>query len=267
MSGSPGVYIARAVYALGHPRSGGIMSGNKTYLITMGVCTCLLLLLYILRAVLGKFYRNQLVYCVQQEDLNLYNEIAESKMARLLVPPYNIHYMRLNLYMVKENKKGIDEEFDFLLNLKMGKQKRQDIVIKAFNYYVKEKDSNHSKPLLEEMRTFMDDNSRRQYEMLYDIYILKKSCYIDELEKGVESDQLPMAQKAIYEYLIALQYENRSQPKLAKEHEERSAAYLQEAVEKAQKEAEEAEEEDYDEDYDEDEEDDEESAEAEESEE
>ena len=141
------------------------MSGNKIYLITMGVGTCLLLLLYILRAVLGKFYRNQLVYCVQQGDLNLYNEIAESKMARMLVPPYNIHYMRLNLYMAQENKKGINEEFDFLLNLKMGKQKRRDIVIKGFNYYVKEKDSAHCKPLLEEMRTFIDDNARRQYEI------------------------------------------------------------------------------------------------------
>lgn len=227
------------------------MSGNKIYLITMGVGTCLLLLLYILRAVLGKFYRNQLVYCVQQGDLNLYNEIAESKMARMLVPPYNIHYMRLNLYMAQENKKGINEEFDFLLNLKMGKQKRRDIVIKGFNYYVKEKDSAHCKPLLEEMRTFIDDNARRQYEMLYDIYILKKSCYIDELEQGVESAQLPLAQKAIYEYLIALQYENRSQPKLAKEHEERSTAYLQEAVEKAQKEAEVEEEDEEDEDYEE----------------
>lgn len=232
------------------------MAEQKIYIILMIVLTIILIALYVMRSVLGKYYRNKLVGYVQECDLEKYNACADKKPVQLLVPPFNIHYMRLNLYMMLENREGIDEEFDFLLGMKTGKAMHQDVAVKAYNYYVKLRDAKRAKPLVEEIRTFADEKTVYECDLLYDVYILKKSNHIDELLEGIE--ELPLAQRAINEYLVSLQYENRNQPALAKEHEDLSTSYLQQALEAAQQE-EEDEEDEYEDDETEDESEDEES--------
>lgn len=204
------------------------MSG-KGYTITMAVLTVILLSLYILRAVLGSYYRNKLVACVQRCDLKAYEAIAGKKIVGLLVPPFNLHYMRLNLYMMLEKEQETEGEFDFLLAMSTGKTMRKEVIRKAYYYFVKRRDGARCRPLLDEFLTFASEEEAKECELLYDIYILKKSNHIKELLVGIE--ELPLAQQAINEYLISLQYENQSRMDLAREFEERSKLHLQEAVE------------------------------------
>lgn len=198
------------------------------YTIVMIVLTVIIISLYVIRAVLGTYYRNRLVICVSQCNLDAYDKLAAKKAVRLLVPPFNLHYMRLNLYMMQKNEQKIDEEFDILLEMKTGKLMRQEIVLKAFYYYVKLKSGKRCQPLLEELHTFANEDTKKECDILYDIYVLKKSNHIGELLENIE--ELPLEQRAINEYLVSLQYLNQNKPDLAKEHEERSTAYLEESL-------------------------------------
>lgn len=205
------------------------MSG-KGYTITMAVLTVILLSLYVLRAVLGSYYRNRLAACVQGCDPEAYEAIAQKKLAGLLVPPFNLHYMRLNLYMMLEKEKETDQEFEFLLAMSTGKAMRREVVRKAYYYYVKRRDGKRCRLLLDELLTFAQGEEAKECELLYDIYILKKSSHIRELMEGIE--ELPPAQRAVNEYLISLQYENQSKTDLAREYEELSRLHIKEAVER-----------------------------------
>ena len=216
------------------------MSGTG-YTITMAVLTVLLLSLYLVRAVLGSYYRNRLVACVQRCDLEAYEAIAGKKLTGLLVPPFNLHYMRLNLYMMLEKEKETEQEFDFLLAMSTGKTMRREVVRQAYYYFVKRRDGKRCSPLWDELLTFAEEGEARECDLLYEIYILKKSSHIKELQEGIED--LPLTERAVNEYLISLQYENQGKMDLAREYEELSQLHLREAVEASDSAQEEEEEE------------------------
>ncbi len=204
----------------------------------------------VLRTILGKYYRNQLVMCVQRGDLKGFDEVVGKKAVRMVVPPYNVYYMRLNLNLMMENEAEIDHDFDTLRNMTVSKALHRDVVLKAYYYYVKKKDGVRSKELIEEIRTFDEEKfgeSIKECNILYDIYILKKSNHIQELLEGIE--ELPLMQRAANEYLVSMQYENMNKPEQAKEHENMSTFYIKEALKEEQEPDEE--EEDYEEEYDE----------------
>lgn len=190
---------------------------------------------HLVRTILGKYYKAQLVMCVQRGDLEGFDQIVQKKAVQLVVPPYNVYYMRLNLNLMKENEAEVDHDFDTLRNMPVSKALHIDVVQKAYYYYVKRKDGMRSKELIEEIRTFDGEkfaDTIKECNILYDIYILKKSNHIQELMDGIE--ELPLMQRAANEYLVSLQYENQNKPELAKEHENMSTFYLKEALKEEQ---------------------------------
>lgn len=217
------------------------MMAGQWYTVTMVILTILLVSCYILRVAFGSYCRNRLVDCVRRGDLETYEAIAAKKLTMFLVPPFNLHYMRLNLYMMSEKEKETKEEFDFLLNMQTGTLMRREIVRKAYYYFVKRKDGKRCKALLDEFLTFAEEEEAKECTLLYDIYILKKSSHIEELLKDLEN--LPPAEQAVNAYLVSLQYANQGKMDLAEEYEERSKRCLREALKSGGDEQEEDEEE------------------------
>lgn len=200
------------------------------YKIIMGILTAVLIALYLIRYLGNRYCQKRLLACVQSCDLEGFAKLEGSQLVRALIPAFNLHYMKLNIYLMKGDEVHTDEEFDTLLQMKVGKAMRREAVLKAFYYYVKRKDGGRTRKLIEEIREFKDaEEVVRECNMLFDIYILGRSNHMEELQEGL--DTLPPQQKAIHEYLLSLQYANRGESERAKEYEDRSVKTLKDELE------------------------------------
>lgn len=199
-----------------------------TYTMIMTCLTGILIFLYVGRIAGTRYYQKRLTACMEQGDLDGFQALAGKRLVKWLIPPFHLHYMRLNIYLLQEDEKKTDEAFEVLLNMKVGRQMRQDVTLKAFHYYVQRKEREKSKKLLEQICTYQNREIAEECRMLFDIYVLGRSNYIDSMLS--ELPKLPSAQQAVREYLLSVQYQNRGEEQEAKAHEERSAALLREVL-------------------------------------
>ena len=80
----------------------------------------------------------QLLKNMQQGDFDAYFKRLDTLSCKYFYPPFNREYMRLNGYIMKADKKKIEECFDLILGMRMNKKQELDVVIKAFYYYLDE---------------------------------------------------------------------------------------------------------------------------------
>lgn len=141
-----------------------------------------------------------------------YLTMLDSFLVKYLYPKYNRMYMKLNGYLFMEDHEEVVRLFDEMLAMRTSKKQRRDLVVKAFNYFVEKADQKRSKALLDEIDTWEDaDDQKKESHRIYDIFILKKYSYIEEMEA-----RLPQASgmdKGFLEYLLSLQYENKGDKK------------------------------------------------------
>mgnify|MGYP005784515261 FL=1 len=204
------------------------------YKIIMITLTAVIVALYLIRFLGNRYYQKRLLNCVQRCDLDGFLKMENKRAVRALIPAFNLHYMKLNIFLMRKDEQRTDEEFDVLLDMKVGKTMRRDAVLKAFYYYVKRRDGGRTRKLIAEIRGFQDaEDTIRECEMLFDIYILGRSNHMEELLKDL--DTLPPQQRAVHEYLLSLQYENRGEKERAREYEDRSVKTLKDALEAEKK--------------------------------
>lgn len=166
--------------------------------IVMSVLTGIVVVLYIGRMLGDRYYRKKLEICVEQGDPDTFEALAKSRALHMMVSPYTLQDMR------------------------------RGVVLKAFHNSVQNREQETARELLVEIRKFDNPEIVEECNMLFDIYILKKSSYIDKMLK--EMEELPVARQALNEYLISLQYQNRGDAAKAEFHEARSAELVQKTL-------------------------------------
>ena len=143
---------------------------------------------------------------MQQGDFNAYFKLLDSLPCKYFYPPFNREYMRLNGYIMKADKKKIEECFELILSMRMNKKQELDVVIKAFYYYLDEDSKKKCKTLLERMKKIADESITQECQVIYDILLEEKTSYIDDMEKQLKNEELQEAQKGMFHYMLALQY-------------------------------------------------------------
>lgn len=166
--------------------------------IVMSVLTGIVIILYIVRMIGGRYYRRKLEACVEQGNLEAFEALAKRKDLHMMVSPYMLQDMR------------------------------RGVVLKAFHRSVQNREQEMARELLVEIRKFDNPEIVEECNMLFDIYIMKKSSYIDKMLE--EMAALPVARQALNEYLISLQYQNRGDDAKAEFHEARSAELVQKTL-------------------------------------
>lgn len=157
-------------------------------------------------------------------DFDAFFELIDKPLTRILYPEYNLSYFKLNAYLLKDDTKAATEMLEDLLNRKLGKKQRRDLVVKAFNIYLGQENRKRTQALLEEIESWDDETMRgiqHECRRTYDIVILGKSNYIDEMEREVPETQGMM--RGRLEYFLALQYENRGEKDKRDEWMERAS--------------------------------------------
>ena len=166
--------------------------------------------------------------CVNAKDYKTMLKILDSLFVKVLFQPYQVELMRLNTYLSLNDKAKIDEEFSILLSARKSVAQTQQLVLRAFVYYIKEKDKDKCSDLMELIENFNDETIKKQMRIMYDTYILKGSRYIhillEELDKTEDQNRGPIA------YMIALQYENAGNKQKAEDYKKISRKIMSAAL-------------------------------------
>ena len=175
---------------------------------------------------LRNHYINKLTGLLSAGDFAGFEALSNRFLVKLLFTPYNHAYMRLNAAMMQQDKAKIDGIFkEFLLIDDMSEQQKEDIYMKAFNYYMNEKDYDTADKYKEViMKKVRDPQLKEQTEIIYDIYALKSA---EPLEKLLaQNEQTPENQRGFGEMLISECYKNQGDEKNAEKYKKLSLTHF-----------------------------------------
>lgn len=181
-------------------------------------CLAVVFLFFIVYMGLQMYIKNKLIAFLENKDFDSFYNLLGTTKAQVVLPPYNIEYMKLNGYMMQNRKKEIDHQFTLLLRAKKNKQQTQDLLQRGLQYYIDRKDSRKCHLFLDEMKNVMGTQVMKEATYMVDILVDGKSCFIEEMKEKLNS--VSENQKPVYYYLIQKQYENCHDMKNAKLYED-----------------------------------------------
>lgn len=152
-------------------------------------------------------------------------DYLDGHLVKYLYPAFNRAYMRINAYELMGDSKGEGQELALLLSEKrLDEKQRHAIVLRGFEFYLKEGKAKKARELLDEIEGWDGFPSKGMYTVLYKVVAEKSADYIslceDKLKSAQEADKLQLL------YLLSKQYENVGQADKAREYEAQSVELL-----------------------------------------
>ena len=178
----------------------------------------IVVLLFIIYFVVQNTIKGKIMLAYQRKDYDAYNTLLDSTLAKVCIPAYNLEYMRLNGYMEQKCTKKVNAQLELLFKARKNKVQTEDLIQKSLQYYVNEKNSKNCHKLLNYMeKENLDSQIIKEASDMVDILVDHKTNHIEELEQKLNDAQ--ESQKAVYYYLLQVQYENLDNIKMAKHYE------------------------------------------------
>lgn len=139
----------------------------------------------------------------QYEELISY---LDGKYARFFYPKYNRAYMQFRTYDAMGDVKHASETIDLLFALNPADNQLPDLLIKAFEFYLRNGDKTNAKKMLDRIET-KDEFAKMAPELkkLYLVLAEGNASYIDEMKAQLNTADDPTKQRLLY--LLSKQYE------------------------------------------------------------
>ena len=154
-------------------------------------------------------------------------DYLDGHLVKYLYPAFNRAYMRVNAYERMGDSKGEEQELALLLSEKrLDKKQRQAVVLRGFEFYLKEGKAKKARGLLDEIEGWDGFPSKDMYTVLYKVVAEKSADYIPLCEDKLKSAN--GAEKLQLLYLLSKQYKNAGQADKAREYETQSVDFLSE---------------------------------------
>lgn len=187
---------------------------------TLGI---VLVIVALLGSVAGRLVRGRAVSKAQDQflagDFEGMIKTLDGVAAKTGLPPFNLHYMRLNGFEAMQDIEGEKTELDVLLRMHCTDAQRRLVLARAMNFYEMQKDREGAEHVLELMESFEDKDLLRDARQTFAIVFKNSFAYIAEMEHQL-ADAEP-DEKARLNYFLSLQYENKGDEVRAKEHLDR----------------------------------------------
>lgn len=187
---------------------------------TLGI---VLVIVALLGSVAGRLVRGRAVSKAQDQflagDFEGMIKTLDGVAAKTGLPPFNLHYMRLNGFEAMQDIEGEKTELDVLLRMHCTDAQRRLVLARAMNFYEMQKDREGAEHVLELMESFEDKDLLRDARQTFAIVFKNSFAYIAEMEHQL-ADAEP-DEKARLNYFLSLQYENKGDEARAKEHLDR----------------------------------------------
>lgn len=179
----------------------------------------------LLTYLLEKKYRNQLVELILQGEFEQFDSLANNKLVRYCMKPFNLEFIKLNSFLLRNDEGRSREQFEFLKNKRMNNAQKAEVYKKAFIFYVFDKDGENSKYYLDQINELTGyDDFKAMAGRYYEILIEKKTDMLDELLK--ETEELADEFKGNNEYLLAEIYGNLGKKKESDKYAELASEHL-----------------------------------------
>lgn len=135
-------------------------------------------------------------------------DFLEGRYARMFFPAYNRMYAIYNTYEKMGDVEAAERELANLLASKKDAQQRMDILLRAFEFYLKNGRYEKAQRALEKIRGIEKlEPMVEDLAQLYEIIANKSSAYIEDMEKKLEGAD-PATKHRLY-YLLSLQCDNK----------------------------------------------------------
>ena len=137
-----------------------------------------------------------------QELLNYLDE----RYARLFYPRYNRLYLKYRTYDAMGDAKRAGETIEHLFAAKPSDSQLADLLIQAFDFYLRNKDFDRARTMLERIEK-LDELAPAAPELrtLFSIVVDGDISHIEEMKAQLSSADKPTKQRLLY--LLAKQYE------------------------------------------------------------
>ena len=129
---------------------------------TLGI---VLVIVALLGSVAGRLVRGRAVSKAQDQfmagDFEGMIKTLDGAAAKTGLPPFNLHYMRLNGFEAMQDVEGEKAELNVLLRMRCTDVQRRLVLARAMNFYEMQKDREGAEHVLELMESFEDKDLLR----------------------------------------------------------------------------------------------------------
>lgn len=178
-------------------------SAGKLFLMLIVLIVLFYIIILVIRYLL---YKTFMVY-LKDRNYQLFDKFIKNIFIKMLFPPYNLEYLKLNRYILEDDGYKVDQQFNILLRAAKASQK-EDIFLKAFEYYAFNGNKKKAKKYFDELKKLGDLSIVKHATLIYDVFILDDINHIEELEE--DFDNLPFEQKKFHAQLLFIQYKNKN---------------------------------------------------------
>lgn len=144
-------------------------------------------------------------------------DFLDSWLLRVVMSTYKQYYLRFGIYEAAENTFAAGRMLDHLLNMKASKDKRADLLARAFNFYVQSHSKKQAKDMLEQMDGVVDPRVIADCKQTYGIVFQGDHSHIKQMEAMLPKAN-PLVKGKLY-YLLSRQYMNLGNKSKAKQYE------------------------------------------------
>ncbi|MBR0385108.1 MAG: hypothetical protein IJI05_01005 [Erysipelotrichaceae bacterium] len=206
----------------------------NTWTIVLIVLAALSFVYEIAMSWMGKKYVNQLADLLVAGKYDEFEALTEKRAVKASVAPFNLDYIKLNSYLMRNDKEKIVKAFDDFRNKRLNKAQKVEVLSSGFNYFASNNDAERTEYYHDEINKLPENEGlKKQVNLLYDIIYLKKTDMLDELL--AETEELEEVLRGSNEYLIAQIYENLGDTKKNKEYLKLAEKHMQQMADMVKK--------------------------------
>ena len=132
---------------------------------------------------------DRLAVLLECKEFEQFDKVADSFLSKLLVRHYDLESAKLNSYILRKDRSKTDQQFERLSNVSQTPQMSLSLYVRAFEYYVYEKNQKMAADYLGKLKELANDEVKEFCQMEYDILIMKSTEYIDRLNEDVQVHQ------------------------------------------------------------------------------
>lgn len=169
----------------------------------VAVITCLLLVFW--RSYYRRLTMNRILTAMAKQDFDKLFKIIDSFGCKSFFSPKDRECLRLDAFVLMANAEKIREQFNLILNMRISKNEKADIYVKAFYFYVDERDKRRAKEMIDKMKGYVDETAYTQCVLIYDVVMDKSTAYINVMEEAIKGREEGY-DRGMFHYLLGLQY-------------------------------------------------------------
>lgn len=196
----------------------------------MSVASKAILIIFLVVLAMELIYRNteprKLVSLIDQEDWDQFDKESSSWRAAFFMNPYRLFCLKLNSYIMRNDKFAVKGLLGTWNVRRMSYQKKAYVASRCFEYFVSIHDVKEARRFYDMIQELPDDpKTKRHAEWVMDTYIRKKYTYLEQAE--AEAERMPEGSRSDLYMLVSAMYENKGDHAKADAFEKKAKADLE----------------------------------------